>query len=113
MARSALKFDDGTYAALLAAARDADTAYPHDNPAFLDAFLSDAWLAAHRIYGAQRTPDRAPDRTPTPWAAEDLTAFDAQRALARPRSHAPGRNGGDRRRAFPSRAPWRSKTRRY
>lgn len=53
MARSALKFDDGTYAALLAAARDADTAYPHDNPAFLDAFLSDAWLAAHRIYGAQ------------------------------------------------------------
>ncbi|VVE87043.1 hypothetical protein [Pandoraea bronchicola] len=53
MARSALKFDDATYAALLAAARDADAAHPHDNPAFLDAFLADAWKAAHRIYGAQ------------------------------------------------------------
>jgi len=53
MARSALKFDDATYAALLAAARDADTANPHNNPAFLDAFLHDAWCAAHRIYGAQ------------------------------------------------------------
>ncbi|VVE38501.1 hypothetical protein PIN31115_04011 [Pandoraea iniqua] len=53
MARSALKFDDATYAALLAAARDADTANPHNNPAFLDAFLHDAWSAAHRIYGAQ------------------------------------------------------------
>lgn len=53
MARSALTFDDATYAALLAAARDADTANPHNNPAFLDAFLHDAWRAAHRIYGAQ------------------------------------------------------------
>ncbi|VVD71987.1 hypothetical protein [Pandoraea fibrosis] len=53
MARSALKFDDATYAALLAAARDADAAHPHNNPAFLDAFLADAWKAAHRIYGAQ------------------------------------------------------------
>ena len=53
MARSALKFDDETYAALLGAARDADAAHPHNNPAFLDAFLSDAWKAAHRIYGAQ------------------------------------------------------------
>ncbi|WP_353190845.1 hypothetical protein [Pandoraea pnomenusa] len=53
MARSALKFDDWTYASLLAAARDADTAHPHNNPAFLDAFLSGAWRAAHRIYGAQ------------------------------------------------------------
>lgn len=53
MARSALKFDDATYAALLGAARDADAAHPHHNPAFLDAFLSDAWKAAHRIYGAQ------------------------------------------------------------
>ncbi|MDR3398134.1 MAG: hypothetical protein P4M06_11295 [Pandoraea sp.] len=53
MARSALKFDDATHAALLAAARDADAAHPHNNPAFLDAFLADAWQAAHRIYGAQ------------------------------------------------------------
>ncbi|MFJ2991137.1 hypothetical protein [Pandoraea sp. NPDC087047] len=53
MARSALKFDDATYAALLGAARDADAAHPHHNPAFLDAFLSDAWKAARRIYGAQ------------------------------------------------------------
>jgi hypothetical protein len=53
MARSALKFDDATYAALLAAARDADAAHPHNNPAFLDAFLASAWQAAHRIYGAQ------------------------------------------------------------
>ncbi|VVE62326.1 hypothetical protein PCA31118_00974 [Pandoraea captiosa] len=53
MARSALKFDDATYAALLGAARDADAAHPHNNPAFLDAFLADAWKAAHRIYGAQ------------------------------------------------------------
>ncbi|AKM32243.1 hypothetical protein AB870_22215 [Pandoraea faecigallinarum] len=53
MARSALKFDNATYAALLGAARDADTAHPHDNPAFLDAFLAHAWKAAHRIYGAQ------------------------------------------------------------
>ncbi|BET09804.1 hypothetical protein [Pandoraea sputorum] len=53
MARSALQFDDATYAALLGAARDADAAYPHNNPAFLDAFLTDAWKAARRIYGAQ------------------------------------------------------------
>ncbi|WP_281718301.1 hypothetical protein [Pandoraea apista] len=53
MARSALKFDDATYAALLAAAREADAAHPHNNPAFLDAFLADAWKVAHRIYGAQ------------------------------------------------------------
>ncbi|VVD75510.1 hypothetical protein PCA20602_00830 [Pandoraea capi] len=53
MARSALKFDDATYAALLGAARDADAAHPHNNPAFLDAFLANAWKAAHRIYGAQ------------------------------------------------------------
>ncbi|VVE11880.1 hypothetical protein [Pandoraea anhela] len=53
MARSALKFDDATYAALLGAARDADAVHPHNNPAFLDAFLSEAWKVAHRIYGAQ------------------------------------------------------------
>ncbi|VVE01236.1 hypothetical protein PCO31111_02161 [Pandoraea communis] len=53
MARSALKFDDATYAALLAAARDADAAHPHDNPAFLDAFFVEAWKVTHRIYGAQ------------------------------------------------------------
>ncbi|VVE34334.1 hypothetical protein PHO31112_03800 [Pandoraea horticolens] len=53
MARSALKFDDATYAALLAAARDADAAHPHDNPAFLDAFFLKAWKVTHRIYGAQ------------------------------------------------------------
>ncbi|AKC70703.1 hypothetical protein [Pandoraea oxalativorans] len=53
MARSALQFDDATYAALLGAARDADAAHPHNNPAFLDAFLADAWKAARRIYGAQ------------------------------------------------------------
>ncbi|SUA88635.1 hypothetical protein [Pandoraea pulmonicola] len=53
MARSALKFDDATHAALLAAARDADAAHPHNNPAFLDAFLSDVWKVTYRIYGAQ------------------------------------------------------------
>ncbi|WP_287495799.1 hypothetical protein [Pandoraea sp. CB10b_02] len=53
MARSALKFDDATYAALLAAARNADAANPHNNPALLDAFLVDVWKATHRVYGAQ------------------------------------------------------------
>lgn len=53
MARSALKFDDATHAALLTAARDADAAHPNSNPEFLDTFLSGAWLAARRIYGAQ------------------------------------------------------------
>lgn len=53
MARSALRFDDATQDALLNAARTADAAHPHDNPAFLDAFLHDAWQAARRVYGAQ------------------------------------------------------------
>lgn len=53
MSRSPLSFDDTTLAALLGAARDANAAHPHDNPAFLDMFLHAAWQAARRLYGAQ------------------------------------------------------------